>query len=84
MAAFRSINLAAPLWPNFGSFDVIFLRNVLIYFPLDVRRQILSRVRQMLRPGGCLFLGSAETTLNLDDNYERVPFQKSFYYRPKS
>lgn len=83
MAAFRSINLSQPPWPTFGSFDVVFLRNVLIYFPLDVRREILARVRQVIRPGGCLFLGSAETTLNLDDSYERVPFQKSFFYRPK-
>jgi chemotaxis protein methyltransferase CheR len=55
----------------------------MIYFPLEVRRAILARVRQVLRPGGCLFLGSAETTLKLDDAYERVPFQKSFYYRLK-
>ncbi len=82
MAGFRSINLSSP-WSPLGQFDVIFLRNVLIYFPLDVRRKILSRVRKVLRPGGILFLGAAETTLNLDDSYERVPFQKSYYYRPK-
>jgi chemotaxis protein methyltransferase CheR len=83
MAGFRSINLSLP-WPAPGMFDVVFLRNVLIYFPLEVRREILARVRHVLRPAGCLFLGSAETTLNLDDTYERVPFQKSFYYRPKN
>jgi chemotaxis protein methyltransferase CheR len=82
MARFRYVNLSAPL-PRLGPFDVIFLRNVLIYFALDTRREILARIRQVLRPGGILFLGSAETTLNLDDSYERVPFQKSFYYRPK-
>jgi chemotaxis protein methyltransferase CheR len=80
MTWFRPMNLSLP-WPAIGSFDVVFLRNVLIYFPLEVRREILARVRRVLRPGGCLFLGSAETTLNLDDAYERVPFQKSFYYR---
>jgi chemotaxis protein methyltransferase CheR len=83
MAGFRSINLSSPPWPPLGQFDVAFLRNVLIYFSLDVRREILARIRQVLRPGGILFLGSAETTLNLDDSYERVPFQKSYYYRPK-
>jgi chemotaxis protein methyltransferase CheR len=82
MAGFRPVNLSSP-FPHLGRFDVIFLRNVLIYFALDVRREILARIRQALRPGGILFLGSAETTLNLDDTYERVPFQKSFYYRPK-
>jgi chemotaxis protein methyltransferase CheR len=82
MAGFRSINLSSP-WPALGTFDIVFLRNVLIYFPLDVRREMLARMRYVLRPGGCLFLGSAETTLNLDDSYDRVPFQKSFFYRPK-
>ncbi len=82
MARFSPVNLSAQ-WPSLGRFDVVFLRNVLIYFSLNVRREILARVRDVLRPGGCLFLGAAETTLNLDDSYERVPFQKSFYYRPK-
>jgi chemotaxis protein methyltransferase CheR len=82
MAGFRSLNLSSP-FSFIGRFDVVFLRNVLIYFSLDVRREILARMRQVLRPGGVLFLGAAETTLNLDDNYDRVPFQKSFYYRPK-
>jgi chemotaxis protein methyltransferase CheR len=82
MARFRYLNLSSPL-PSLGPFDIVFLRNVLIYFALDVRRQILARIRQVLRPGGILFLGAAETTLNLDDSYERIPFQKAFYYRPK-
>jgi chemotaxis protein methyltransferase CheR len=83
MAGFRSVNLSSP-FPHLGQFDIVFLRNVLIYFALDVRREILARIRQALKPGGVLFLGAAETTLNLDDNYERVPFQKAFFYRPKS
>ena len=82
MPRFRFVNLSAP-FPHLGPFDVVFLRNVLIYFALDVRREILARIRQVLRPGGVLFLGAAETTLNLDDSYERVPFQRAFYYRPK-
>jgi chemotaxis protein methyltransferase CheR len=82
MARFRFVNLSSP-FPHLGPFDVVFLRNVLIYFAMDVRREILARIRHALRPGGVLFLGSAETTLNLDDSYERVPFQKTFYYRPK-
>lgn len=82
LARFSSVNLSTP-WPPLGRFDVVFLRNVLIYFSLNVRREILARVRDVLRPGGCLFLGAAETTLNLDDSYERVPVLKAFYYRPK-
>ncbi len=82
MVSFQPINLSGA-WPAVGKFDVIFLRNALIYFSLQTRKEILSKVRQALHPGGYLFLGSAETTLNLDDTYERIPCQNAFYYRPK-
>ena len=82
MAVFRWVNLAST-WLPLGRMDIVFLRNVLIYFPLAVRRQILARMREMIRPDGCLFLGAAETTLNLDDSYNRISFQKAFYYQPK-
>jgi chemotaxis protein methyltransferase CheR len=59
----------------------MFLRNVLIYFDVETRRQILARVRRVLRPDGYLFLGAAETTLNIDDHFERVQFQRTAYYR---
>ncbi|KAA6464818.1 protein-glutamate O-methyltransferase CheR [Acidobacteria bacterium AB60] len=80
--AFESLNLAES-WPTTGSFDVIFLRNVLIYLDMDTRRKILARVRQVLRPDGYLFLGCAESMLNLDDSFERIQFESSAYYRLK-
>jgi chemotaxis protein methyltransferase CheR len=82
MASFGALNLSGA-WPSIGSFDIIFLRNVLIYFSLETRKQILRQVRRALRPGGYLFLGAAETTLNLDDSYERLLHKRAFYYRPK-
>ena len=57
-----------------------FLRNVLIHFQVDSRRQILQRVRRVLRPGGYLLLGAAETTLDVDA-FERVPHNKATVYR---
>jgi chemotaxis protein methyltransferase CheR len=75
MIEFREMNLATP-WPSLSAMDVIFLRNVLIYFDTDTKREILRKVRGILRPDGCLFLGAAETTLNLDDAFERVPLEK--------
>lgn len=71
MIDFREMNLAVP-WPSLPPMDVIFLRNVLIYFEMETKSTILSSVRRILRPDGCLFLGAAETTLNLDDAFERV------------
>lgn len=80
MVDFRQLNLADP-WPDLPRMDVVFLRNVLIYFDVPVRRAILQRVRRVLAPDGFLFLGGAETTLNLDDSFERVAIDKAGCYR---
>lgn len=80
MANFRQMNLAEP-WPALPAFDVVFLRNVLIYFDLNEKREILRKVRNVLRPDGYLFLGGAETTLNLDDSFERLTWERTCYYR---
>ena len=80
MVQTRPLNLAAP-FPPLGSFDVVFLRNVLIYFDSATKRAVLSRVRQVLRPGGYLFLGGAETTLGIDDAFERVVLDRATAYR---
>ena len=65
-----------------GPFDVVFLRNVLIYFDLPTKRAILRRVRELMRPDGWLFLGAAETTIGVDDHWERVVVGRSSAYRP--
>jgi chemotaxis protein methyltransferase CheR len=80
---FSSINLATSL-PLVPQFDVIFLRNVLIYFDLETKRSVLQRVRRLLRPDGWLFLGSAETTIGLDGDFERVVARKTSAYRLRS
>lgn len=64
-----------------GPFDVIFCRNVLIYFDVDTKRRILQELRGALFPGGHLLLGSAETTLNLDDRFQRVTVGRATLYQ---
>ena len=81
MVEFQPLNLAAP-WPNWGPFDVIFLRNVMIYFDTATKRAILERARKQLRPDGALFLGSAESTYGIDESFERVSLGKAQCYRP--
>lgn len=78
---FRAHNLLdAP--PVGGPFDVVFLRNVLIYFDLPTKRAILRRLRQVLRPDGALLLGAAETTIGVDDDWVRLPAGSGSVYRP--
>jgi chemotaxis protein methyltransferase CheR len=77
---FRSFNLAEA-WPQLPEADIIFLRNVLIYFGVETKRTILARVRRVLRPDGYMFLGGAETTLNLDEHFERVQYESTAFYR---
>jgi chemotaxis protein methyltransferase CheR len=82
MIQFRIINLSEN-WPMMGTLDLIMMRNVLIYFDVEMKKNILGRIRKLLKPAGYLFLGAAETTLNLDENFERMPFKQSGCYRLK-
>lgn len=79
---FKEMNLIEP-WGPLPQMDVVFLRNVLIYFDVETKRQILGNVRKVLQPWGYLFLGGAETTINLGDTFERVQFDKAGCYRIK-
>jgi chemotaxis protein methyltransferase CheR len=81
--SFRLMNLTAPL-PAMQPFDVIFLRNVLIYFDVATKRTVLQNVARLLRPDGWLFLGAAETTIGIDDNYERVAAGRTSAYRVRT
>jgi len=80
MVRFRELNLAVPL-PTMTPVDIVFLRNVLIYFDAAMKRQVLAQVRRVLRPDGYLFLGGAETTLHLDDEFQRSPLGSTSVYR---
>ncbi|MBO1751293.1 protein-glutamate O-methyltransferase CheR [Actinotalea sp. BY-33] len=71
--------LDAP--PSGGPFDVVFLRNVLIYFDIATKRDVLRKVQGVLRPGGYLLLGAAETTIGVDEGWERVPVGRGSVYR---
>lgn len=77
---FQRNNLLEPP-PMGGPFDVVFLRNVLIYFDLATKREVLRRVQHVVRPGGFLMLGAAETTLGIDEAWTRVPVGRGAVYR---
>ena len=82
MITFTQINLAQP-WPAMPMWDLVFLRNVMIYFDNAAKTNILGRVARVLCKDGYLLLGGAETTLNLDDSYYRIETLKSGFYQLK-
>lgn len=82
---FEERNLAsddAALWQP-RSFDVIFCRNVIMYFAAEQARALLMRIARALRPGGYLFLGHAETLRGLSDEFHLRHTHDTFYYQRK-
>ena len=68
--------------PAGGPFDIIFLRNVLIYFDIQTRGEVLRSVRRALLPSGFLLLGAVEATFGIDDSWETVPVGRGSVYTP--
>lgn len=77
---FRRMNLIEP-WPFLPQFDLILMRNVLIYFDVPVKQSIMRNVRKVLAPDGYYALGSAETTMNLDPAFLPMMYGRSTFYR---
>jgi chemotaxis protein methyltransferase CheR len=82
MADFQVLNLLDP-WPPWEPFDLVFLRNVLIYFPDEVRGPLCSRLIESVAPNGYIITGSAET-FPADDRVERVQFGRTVCYRKRA
>lgn len=76
---YRQLNLAHG-WSSIPPCDFVFLRNVLIYFDIETKKSILTRIATTLAPSGCLFLGTAETPLNLVNNYSRRDLNRCSCY----
>ena len=79
---FRELNLLQS-YALLGRFDIIFLRNVLIYFSGVSKRDILERMARSLNPGGYLFLGGSESLTGLSDAFEMVRHGGGVVYRLK-
>lgn len=77
---FRQMNLVEP-WPIFLPFDIVLIRNVMIYFDVPTKQGILKKIRTCLQPRGSLFLGTAETTINLDPSWVPVNHGKATAYQ---
>ncbi len=79
-ASFREGNLLGN-YALLGRFDIIFCRNVLIYFSSDLKRDIIGRMAKALNPGGYLFLGSSESISAHSDDFEMVRCNPGVVYK---
>jgi chemotaxis protein methyltransferase CheR len=76
---FRQVNLNVAL-PDMGQFDVIFLRNVMIYFDIETKRQVIRRLLPLLRPGGYFMVSHSENLNGISDALKTV--QPAIYRKP--
>jgi chemotaxis protein methyltransferase CheR len=83
MVSYRPFNLLDPL-TAMGQFDVIFCRNVLIYFDAPTKSKVLERLRQQMPADGNLFLGAAETVLGLSQSFRPIREHRGLYVPAES
>lgn len=77
---FRSLNLM-DTYSSLGKFDIVFCRNVLIYFNADLKRQILQKIHASLKPQGILYLGSSEGLAGAADLFDMVRCDPGILYK---
>src|ERR1700709_2264188 len=82
MVQHRQLNLL-HVFSQLGVFDVIFCRNVLIYFDQDTKVGIFDRISKMLEPDGVLALGAAESVVGISDAFKPYPERRGLY-RPNA
>lgn len=81
MIKYTYFNLLSDM-KQLGTFDIIFCRNVLIYFDEKTKGQVLNRMSTQITPDGFLFMGGAETTLGITDKFKPLESQRGLYVRP--
>ena len=82
LTSFRNLNLLDS-YTSLGKFDIIFCRNVLIYFSSDVKTQILNQFASSLNPNGYLILGASESLSGLTERFEMVRCNPGIIYKLK-
>ncbi len=82
MVTFKKMNLKDDFW-GIGNVDIVFCRNVLIYFADDLKKQILNKIASLIKPSGILIVGSSESVSNYTTEYSMVSVEKMLCYQVK-
>ena len=72
LISFNRINLNSPRFPMSGPMDIVFCRNVMIYFDNNTRTSLLSEIHRLLKPGGYLLVGHSESLTGLTNGFTSV------------
>jgi chemotaxis protein methyltransferase CheR len=82
MVSFRHLNLLNS-YSLLGRFDIVFCRNVLIYFSPDIKRKIIAQIHDVLNPKGYLFLGASESLSGLSQDFNMIRCNPGIIYQKK-
>ncbi len=83
MVSFRKLNLMEPFM-GIGKFDIVFCRNVAIYFAIEDRIKLFQKIMAVLEPDGYLIIGSSESLAGISDRFEPKRYLRSVFYQIKS
>jgi len=83
MVTFKAVNLMEKII-GLGQFDIIFCRNVLIYFDVPTKAKVIAAIKTVIKSDGVLLLGGAETVIGVSDDFKPVPDVKGIYVRNDS
>lgn len=72
MIVFKRLNLSETPFPMQGPMDVVFCRNVMIYFDYDTRKRLINEIYRLLKPNGYLFVGHAESLIGLTNGFKTI------------
>jgi len=79
MVQYRPLNLLTDIRSTLGTFDVVFCRNVLIYFDQETKGKVLGDISKLMQKDGFLYLGGAETVLGISDKFKPISGQRGMY-----
>jgi len=82
MVVYKKFNLQMP-FTNLPEFDLIFCRNVAIYFSAEFKKELFKKIYMKLNKDGFFFIGSTESLIGYSSDFEQIEYQRGVYYKPK-